>query len=135
MTKHEKILLSIAGGLLFTGIILGALGAHTLKNILTFESLDSFKTGIFYQLTQSLGLILLLLVQKIFDVKLKSAIYLLLWGILLFSWSIYGLTLSNAFGTEFLTPILGPITPIGGLLMITGWLTFIVKVLKMKQNP
>ena len=135
MNKHEKNVLTFAGSLLFTGIIFGAFGAHILKETLSENALESFKTGVFYQITQGLGLLLLILIQKNFSLDLKLSSKLISIGILLFSGSIYILSLSEVIDLGVFKKIIGPITPIGGLLMIVGWFTFIFKSIKYQKNP
>ena len=135
MNKHEKNLIVFAGSLLFSGIIFGAFGAHILKEILSESALEIFKTGVFYQITQGLGLLLLVLIQKSFSLNLKLSSKLISIGILLFSGSIYILSLSELIDLGAFKIIVGPITPIGGLLMIVGWFAFILKSIKYQKNP
>ena len=130
MTKSEKNILIISGALILSAIILGALGAHALKQLLSEKSIESFKTGVFYQLTQAFGIVLFTLIQKQFSVDLKLPKKLLLIGTLLFSCSIYILSFSELINLGFFKSILGPITPLGGVLMITSWLIFIIKIAK-----
>lgn len=102
-----------------TGIIFGAFGAHVLKKKLTNEQLQSFETGVKYQIYHALVL-LVLGFQLEFDSTLKKSIFLLLIvGTVLFSFSIYGLVLSSANNKKF--RLLGPMTPFGGLLLVLGW--------------
>ena len=104
-------------------IILGAFGAHALKKILSEKQLHSFDVGVKYQMYHSI----VLLVLSFNTNAISSATY---WcftiGIVLFSFSIYGLVLSDAKGRKF--RFLGPITPIGGLLLIIGWLLLLISV-------
>ena len=102
-----------------TGIIFGAFGAHVLKKKLTNEQLQSFETGVKYQMYHALVL-LVLGFQLEFDSTIKNSIFLLLIvGTVLFSFSIYGLVLSSANNKKF--RLLGPMTPFGGLLLVLGW--------------
>jgi len=104
-------------------VVLGALGAHALEQLISPEQLDSFKTGVRYQAWHSLALIVLgfsgnqLLGKK----SLKVLTVLFLGGIILFSISIYLLNTRDLLGIESWKSFLGPITPIGGLLLISGW--------------
>lgn len=111
--------------LLFAGIygalaiILGAFGAHLLKKKFSDDQLASFETGVRYQIYHA---IVLLIIGTQFELtssieKWMSWVFIL--GVFLFSFSIYGLTLTSAFGKKW--RFLGPITPFGGLLMIIGW--------------
>ena len=98
-----------------TAVALGALGAHSLKGVLEPSSLESYKVAVLYQLIHTLALLALAST----DYKQVTAN---LWtaGILLFSGSIYALALDELLGMSL--SFLGPITPLGGLLLIAGWL-------------
>ena len=135
MNKQEKQFITAAGILIFAGIILGALGAHALKNIISETAIQSFKTGVFYQISQGLGLLLLVLIQKSFNLNLKLSLRLILLGTILFSCSIFTLSLMENIEFSIMKKILGPVTPLGGLLMIAGWMTFIMKALKSPSKP
>lgn len=115
----NEIVLVFAAFLGATGIIFGAFGAHFLKKKLTTEQLQNFETGVKYQMYHALVL-LVLGFQLEFDSTLKNSIFLLLIvGIVLFSFSIYGLVLSSASNKKI--RFLGPMTPFGGLLLVLGW--------------
>ena len=115
----NEIVLVFAAFLGASGIIFGAFGAHFLKKKLTTEQLQSFETGVKYQMYHALVL-LVLGFQLEFDSTLKNSIFLLLIvGIVLFSFSIYGLVLSSASNKKI--HLLGPMTPFGGLLLVLGW--------------
>lgn len=130
MTKNILIKASILGGI---GIILGAFGAHALKDTLTPEQLASFNTGVRYQISHAIVLLFLFLLIEKYDIKqFKIASSLIFWGTILFSGSIYLLTLKNILVLEFLK-FAGPITPIGGILIISGWLFIIIGGIKLKN--
>tara|TARA_B110001469_G_C9608649_1_gene302694 strand:- start:755 stop:1138 length:384 start_codon:yes stop_codon:yes gene_type:complete len=115
----NEIALVFAAFLGATGIIFGAFGAHFLKKKLTTDQLQSFETGVKYQMYHAIVLLVLGL-QLEFDSTLKSCIFLLLIiGTFLFSFSIYGLVLSSARNKKI--RFLGPMTPFGGLLLVLGW--------------
>jgi len=109
-------------------VILGAFGAHGLKPILTADQLNSFETGIRYQMFHAF---LLIILAKYPAITNRFIFYGLVIGTLLFSCSIYLLNLRFIFEMEFLK-FLGPITPIGGLLLIVSWFILIVKTLQLK---
>ena len=132
MEKQTRQILITALVLLILGIILGAFGAHGLKGKVSPEKIASFETGVRYQMLNALGLLALAGLNRVIDFPLKAVIIFLTTGIILFSGSIYGLTLQEIMGWNF-SKILGPITPIGGLLMIIGWTILLVKVLKMQK--
>ena len=118
----KKTLLIVSG---FSGVIaigLGALGAHSLKGILTPERLKSFETGSEYHIYHTIALLLLVALSNTLSKKTIKAISLL-WGsgIILFSGSIYLLSTREVLGIDSWTVFLGPITPIGGLCFIMGW--------------
>ena len=115
----EKKILLVACALGFLAIIFGAFGAHTLKKTLTIEQLNSFETGVKYQMYHALFL-LFIGVTQIITLKEKTVVfYLTLTGVLLFSGSIYALTTNGLTGIK--SKLIGPITPIGGLLLILSW--------------
>lgn len=115
-------LVSILGAL---AIILGAFGAHSLVKVLTEAELASFKTGVLYHLVHAVYLIGLVVLSKSLDTKWPY--YLAFGGVVLFSGSIYLLALDRVMGVDF--GFLWPITPLGGLLLITSWL-WLFKVAK-----
>lgn len=105
-------------------ICLGAFGAHLLKKYMSAELLISFETGVKYQMYHAILLIVLSQLLN-FDINFSNyAVTLIIIGVILFSFSIYGLCLSATFGTKI--KILGPITPLGGLCLITGWLCLLL---------
>lgn len=126
---NKPILLK--GAILGTiAVVLGALGAHALKNILTLDQLSSFETGVKYQMYHAILLVILSLMVKSTSSKyLLIAVNLIFLGVILFSVSIYLLNLKNILGIEFLK-FAGPITPIGGVLLVIGWFLLILEGLK-----
>ncbi|MFT5601577.1 MAG: uncharacterized membrane protein YgdD (TMEM256/DUF423 family) [Flavobacteriales bacterium] len=139
MSSQYKTFVLIGISFVFIGIIQGAFGAHALQNYLPESSMDksiaSWKTGVLYQLIQGLGIILIVIVGQVFQLtKLKVPLILVTIGTLLFSISIYCLVLNSVWDIPVLKPIFGPMTPIGGLLMIIGWLLFGVKILKVESD-
>lgn len=126
----KLIRLSIVLGLF--SIILGAFGAHALKEVLTEQQLISFETGVRYQMYQALFL-LFIGSTKLLSVKAKKiATILLMIGVLFFSGSIYLLTTQNLFGLKL--SLLGPITPVGGLLIMISWVYTAINVRNQKNN-
>jgi uncharacterized membrane protein YgdD (TMEM256/DUF423 family) len=120
-------------GLFFgvTSIILGAFGAHALKNYLTPEQLISFETGVRYQMYHALFLLFLAKNESINLKTKKTVFYLISIGVVLFSFSIFLLTTKNVTSIDF--KFLGPITPIGGLLLISGWMILFINFFKRKE--
>jgi uncharacterized membrane protein YgdD (TMEM256/DUF423 family) len=110
------------------GIVLGAFGAHALKSLISVERLQSFETGVRYQMYTGFALLILGINTDRFQFSLKWIVRLLLIGIILFSVSIYGLAMQEVFSVSL--KFLGPITPLGGLLQIIGWLLLLYKLVK-----
>jgi uncharacterized membrane protein YgdD (TMEM256/DUF423 family) len=108
------LLLGSANGLL--AVALGAFGAHVLKNRLSSEMLTVFQTGVQYQMYHALALILVAVLSR--QITHNAAFgwsgWLFFVGIILFSGSLYALSLSGI-------KILGAITPLGGLAFLAGW--------------
>jgi len=113
MLRVFLLLAALAG---FTGVALGAFAAHGLKGRLSTEYLAVFQTGVHYQLVHALALFgVALLAERLPGRLLTAAGSLFAAGILLFSGSLYALTLSGL-------GKLGMITPLGGLCFLAGWL-------------
>lgn len=108
-------------------IILGAFGAHAFKKILTAEKLDSFETGVRYQMYAAITLLTLGLNLSFEFQSERVAFYLITVGTILFSFSIYLLSFATYWKKNL--KFLGPITPLGGLLMILGWVAIIIRFL------
>ncbi len=107
-------------------VILGAFGAHALESLLSPDSLDSFKTGVRYQFLHGLTLLFLgLLSQQVQSSLLDWGARLFISGTILFSGSIYLLTCRDILPIENVSWA-GPITPIGGTLLIVGWASLLV---------
>ena len=108
-------------------VALGALGAHFLKNklhtgLITVDQLSGFDTAVRYQIYHVLAMFLVMLMKNNNPGKhLSFAYHFFFWGIILFSGSLYFLCTRNLLGLEWLK-ILGPITPIGGLSFVAGWM-------------
>jgi uncharacterized membrane protein YgdD (TMEM256/DUF423 family) len=105
-------------------VLLGAFGAHALKNSLAPEMLAIYKTGVEYQFYHALGLLLIGVVGFHIDSKwLRRSGLLLTVGILLFSGSLYVLALTGI-------KVIGAITPIGGVSFVAGWICLAIAVWK-----
>ncbi|MFT4903072.1 MAG: uncharacterized membrane protein YgdD (TMEM256/DUF423 family) [Thalassomonas sp.] len=111
-----------------TAVILGAFGAHSLKQVLTEKQLSSFQTGINYQFLHGLVILILSLNATYFTSKLNGILKMMIAGIILFSFSIYLLTIQDILGVSML--FMGPITPIGGLLLISAWIMLFFSIKK-----
>lgn len=126
---HKTYLIA---GALFAGlaVVLGAFGAHGLKKLVAPETIGTFQTGVQYQMYHAFALLILAIVyQQFTNNLLHYAGLFFIGGILLFSGSLYLLVVLKAKGLIGLSGI-GIITPIGGLLFITGWVLFVLGILK-----
>lgn len=109
------MLLATGALLAALGVLLGAFGAHALEGRLEPALIETFNTGARYHQIQALGVILLALVaQQRPTAPFSAAGWVLVLGIVVFSGSLYLLAVT---GTRWL----GAVTPLGGLLMIAGW--------------
>lgn len=126
----EKRLFSLAAFLGMTAIILGAFGAHALKKYLDVSQLATFETGVRYQMYHALFLFFVGLVSVNAWVK-KAIFYLVLVGVLFFSGSIYLLATDGM--NDFNFKVLGPVTPIGGMLLIIAWLLLLIDFMRSKR--
>ena len=122
-----KYKLSQIFGVLFCGsaVVLGAFGAHLLSDMLSADALQSFEVGVRYQFYHGLELFFLSLSPDSKEFISRTALLFVI-GTLLFSSSIYLLSLSTMYGDTGLPALLGPVTPIGGLLLILGWVNLLV---------
>lgn len=116
-------------------VALGALGAHALKNqlpggLITVDQLNGFDTGVKYQMYHTLAMLLVVILRNTYPNKFFNLAYtLFFWGIILFSGSLYFLCTRGLTGMDWLKA-LGPVTPLGGLCFVAGWLCMIVPVFK-----
>lgn len=100
-------------------VIFGAFGAHILKKSFSAEQLRSFETGVKYQMYHAIVLLVLSFNFGFNNTLECYIVYCFALGTFLFSFSIYGLCYSGAKGKKW--KFLGPVTPIGGLLLALGW--------------
>jgi uncharacterized membrane protein YgdD (TMEM256/DUF423 family) len=123
----ERLFLVIGALSGFIAVALGAFGAHALRDRLSADMLDVFKTGVTYQMYHALALLAvgLLLARLSIDGSpwLTAAGWLFIAGTVLFSGSLYMLALSG-------TTWLGAITPLGGVAFLLGWLALAVSFLR-----
>ena len=115
------VLLAQLIGALFglLAVVFGAFGAHVLKKSFTPEQLTSFETGVKYQMYHALVLLMISFNLNLDSGLEKYMVYCFIVGTLLFSFSIYGLCISSSKGKKL--KFLGPVTPLGGLFLVTGW--------------
>jgi uncharacterized membrane protein YgdD (TMEM256/DUF423 family) len=122
----DRVFLSLGGVSGFISVALGAFGAHALRDRLSADMLDVFKTGVTYQMYHALALlgvgVLLARLSLDGSAWLTASGWLFVAGSLLFSGSLYLLSLTG-------TTWLGAITPLGGVAFLLGWLSLLVGVL------
>lgn len=114
-----------------TAVILGAFGAHKLKELLEVQQLSTFETGVKYQMYHALLLLFVSLAPAISPAKVKAIYWLVVSGIVLFSGSIYLLATDSL--NDFNFKIIGFVTPIGGLLLIVAWFLLLINFIPKKS--
>lgn len=120
---------------LLIAVALGAFGVHGLKARVGPEALAQWKTGVEYQFYHGLGLVLLAALSARTPLPRVALIRnLFMVGILLFSGSIYLLATRNVLGTQGLTFLLGPLTPLGGLCFLAGWAVLFITTWRMADE-
>lgn len=123
MERRAHRFLGIAGLLLASGTVVGAMGAHALRGVLTARQLESLDTAVDYQLVNALGLAMVALLMKSGGQRgLAGIAWMLVAGVLCFSGGIY-LMLAGA------PSLLGLVTPVGGVLLIAAWTWFAATLL------
>ena len=126
---NKKIVLTALVFGIFT-IVLGAFGAHGLKQYLSAEQLSSFEVGVKYLMFHALFLMFVASTNFVEENEKRAIFYFTFFGTLFFSGSIFLLTTKNVTGIDF--KFLGPVTPIGGLLLIVAWIWLFIKILMKK---
>lgn len=124
----------VAAGAVLAGlaVALGAFGAHGLKKIVPAETVSTFQTGVQYQMYHALALLFAgILFEKFSQQYIRLAGIFFIAGILLFSGSLYLLTVFKAADTVGLEKF-GLITPFGGLAFIAGWIFLLLAVLRKR---
>jgi len=120
--KKTWIIISAVSG--FTAVAIGSFGAHGLREKLSPEMLEVYKTGVLYQFIHTIVLLILSLTN--FTKSNIASIFFLL-GIMLFSFSLY---IYSTSGIRFFAMI----TPVGGVCFLIGWFWLIVEVIRRKDN-
>ena len=119
----------IAAMLMLLGVILGAFGAHALRELLDARQLASYQTGVLYHLLHALGLLGVGLLSGLtgVSVPLRWAARFMLAGVLLFSGSIYLMTAGAP-------RVLGMVAPLGGVSFMIAWLLVAAHALRRSQS-
>lgn len=132
MDSRKIILIAAILGAL--SVILGAFGAHALKELINETQLSSYKTGNTYQFYHSLLLLGIGILYKLRpSTLLKISAWFCIIGVICFSGSLYILACRTIIGIDN-TMILGPITPLGGLLLTISWGLLVLNFLKKEVN-
>jgi uncharacterized membrane protein YgdD (TMEM256/DUF423 family) len=126
----DRKIVASASVLGITAIILGAFGAHKLKELISPEMIMVFETGVKYQIYHALFLLFVGTTTMVSDKAKKTILGLTLAGVLFFSFSIYFLACNELFSFDFKK--IGIITPIGGLLLIAAWSVLFLHIIKRK---
>ncbi|MFZ0489298.1 MAG: DUF423 domain-containing protein [Salegentibacter sp.] len=125
-----KELVLIFGGIYGSlAVVFGAFGAHALKKRINAEQQKSFETGVRYQMYHALILVISGIVFPFMTFGQQLTAWCFIIGIFFFSFSIYGLVLSDSVGKKW--RFLGPVTPFGGLLLILGWILFTINIVEI----
>jgi uncharacterized membrane protein YgdD (TMEM256/DUF423 family) len=126
--KHTHRIYTRLGFLIAAfGVILGAFGSHVLKELIGESELNTFDTGVRYQMIHALAIIIISLNHRKFDEsKLALALGLFFTGIVIFSGSLYLLSTRSIWGDDSFK-IIGAITPLGGIAFISGWFLLFFK--------
>ena len=130
-TLNKRIL--VAGTILgILVIVLGAFGAHGLEKLVDADAVNTFETGVRYQIYHAFFL-LILGGTNFVNLKTKKIVfYLVIVGVLFFSGSIYGLATNELSSFDFKT--IAMITPIGGLLLILSWVMVLIGIMRNKVD-
>lgn len=136
-TMPRKPFLIYALILMITGISLGAIGAHALEGVeaLKPENIESWKTGVLYQLLMATGIMLIIMLERVLKLNnIKSVLIILAIGVSLFSFSIYILVFNHIWNISIIKYSMIPLTPIGGVLMILAWTLFLYKIVRYRSD-
>ncbi len=129
MNKQIIVTASLLGML---AVITGAFGAHGLKAVLSTSQLEVWHTAVQYNFYHVFALLFLSTFKEPKGKLIKAAYYLFTFGILFFSGSLYLLSCRSILGWDWLI-VMGPITPLGGLLFILGWLMIAIAAVGDKK--
>ncbi|WP_422083235.1 DUF423 domain-containing protein [Ulvibacterium sp.] len=101
-------------------VLLGAFGAHGLEKLVDINAVQTFETGVKYQMYHAFFLLILANVNKIPEQRKKWVFYCVFSGVILFSFSIYLLAINSITSFDFKSIAL--LTPLGGTLLVLGWI-------------
>jgi uncharacterized membrane protein YgdD (TMEM256/DUF423 family) len=128
----EKKIITTAAIFGMIAIILGAFGAHALKKVLSVDQIATFETGVRYQMYHALFL-LFIGTTTLINQKTKKRIYnLVVFGVIFFSVSLYFLAINSLTHIDF--KLMGIITPIGGIFLISAWFMLLFDLIIPKNK-
>ncbi|MBU2906970.1 DUF423 domain-containing protein [Arenibacter algicola] len=113
-----------------TAVLLGAFGAHGLEKMIDAKAIQTFETGVRYQMYHALFLMILGGCNVLANERKKMVYYFIVAGVVCFSFSIYLLAINELSSFDFKK--LALLTPLGGVLLITGWILLGIRVLNQK---
>jgi uncharacterized membrane protein YgdD (TMEM256/DUF423 family) len=128
MNKQIIITASVLGML---AVITGAFGAHGLKAVLSASQLEVWHTAVQYNFYHVFALLFLSTFKDTKSKLISASYFLFTFGIVFFSGSLYLLSCRKLIGWDWLI-YMGPITPLGGLLFILGWLMLAIAAFRYK---
>ncbi len=127
----DRKTLATAAVVMVVGVALGAFGAHGLKPRIGPEALANWHTAVLYQFVHGLALLFLATAgDRIGSHQAAWARTLFLGGVVCFSGSLYLLSTRELLGIQGFARVLGPVTPVGGLLYMGGWIVLLVSALR-----
>lgn len=126
--------ITVIWGVIFAAlaVVFGAFGAHTLKSAISADALATFEVGARYQMYHALALLVIGLSGAVSKTIQKNTTLFFIVGIVLFSGSIYLLSLKEIL--PFDPGVIGFITPFGGTFFIIGWVYFLIQLIKLKSE-
>jgi uncharacterized membrane protein YgdD (TMEM256/DUF423 family) len=132
MTTQARFIL-LAALFAMLGVAMGAFAAHGLKAVLPVEALATIKTGVLYQLLHAIAVVVVATLMQQdrwlhVHTELRRACICFLFGVVFFSGSLYLLVLASL-------KVLGPVTPLGGILLLLGWMWLMIAAWKIQQSP
>ena len=130
MTPAVKLWLIIGSIMGLSSVILGAAGAHWLLEYISEDRVDTYETAVRFHMFMSVMILLCALVFKNINVKfsiINPSLMFFLFGSLIFSGSLYLLSLTDV-------SLFGALAPIGGIMIILGWIFFIYYIYSIKSN-
>ena len=123
--------LAVGSLVLLIAVVFGAFGAHGLKPMLSSDALAQWKTAVEYQFYHGFALVLLAaLAHRLPPSGSKWIFRCFVAGVILFCGSVYLLSIRDLVGIQGVTPLLGPMTPLGGLCFLVGWGILFINALR-----